>query len=68
MLVKVGEVWVSPDRVTSIDSLPNSGARIIADRHILWPGGLTSDACAEIINGSLQSFGGEVDEAKEPVA
>lgn len=64
MLVKVGEIWVRPNSVIAVDSIPASGTRIFTDHHSLWIGKITSDACAKILNGSLQSFGGDVNESE----
>lgn len=66
MLVKLGNIWVNPLRVSAVGLLEDTeNVIVVVDDRNHMPQGITSDECASIINSSGQSYGGEDDAPKE---
>ena len=64
MLVRLGNVWVNPDKAAAVFTSEDGKTLVLAERRLLFPN-ISADDCAVIINNSGQSFGGEDETPKK---
>ena len=63
MLVKLGDIWVDPCRVSSLGTMDGTNkVMIVVDGRNCFPNNISVEDCADIINKAGQSYGGGEDE------